>query len=169
MEMDGHEVKVVSIRLVEEPPLYSKEKITSPEDVLKVLGRELRQYDRELLCVLNLGMDGAVINMNVVSMGSLTSCMVHPREVFKSAVLSNASHIILVHNHPSGDCEPSQEDKDMTEVLAKCGKLLDIPVVDHVIVSRDDLYSFKESGLMLGIHSNLKALAQISEYKHLSR
>lgn len=167
--MDSHEVKVVSVRLVEDPPLYSKEKITSPEDVLKVLGKELRQYDRELLCVLNLGAKGSVINMNIVSMGTLTSSLVHPREVFKSAVLSNAAQIILVHNHPSGDCEPSEEDKDITQWLVKCGKLLDIPVKDHVIVSRDAFYSFKKTGLMLEIHSKLEALEQISEYKYLSR
>lgn len=97
-------LKVVSIRLVEEPPLFSDKEIHSPKDVIKVMGEYLKSFDRELFCVLNLKTQGQVINMNIVSMGSLNLSIVEPRETFKSAILSNASGIILLHNHPSGVC-----------------------------------------------------------------
>lgn len=105
-----HELKVVSIRLVDEPPLFSSSQLTSPKEVFELMGRELQTYDRELFCVLNLRTNNQVINMNVVSVGTLNTALAHPREVFKSAILSNADGIILLHNHPSGSCDPSRED-----------------------------------------------------------
>ena len=95
----AHELKVVSIRLVDDPPLFSKKGIKTSRDVIEVMGAELRKYDRELFCVLNLRTKGQVINMNIVSMGTLNLSLIHPREVFKSAVLSNAFSILLLHNH----------------------------------------------------------------------
>ena len=96
-----NELKVVSIRLVDEPPLFSKRELTPPKAVSEFMGQELQKYDREFFCVLNLKTNNQVINMNVVSVGTLNTALAHPREVFKSAVLSNAAGIILLHNHPS--------------------------------------------------------------------
>ena len=99
---NAHELEVVSIRLVDEPPLLSEKLIKTSRDVIEVMGEHLQKYDRELFCILNLRTKGQVINMNIVSMGTLNLSLVHPREVFKSAILSNAAGIILLHNHPSG-------------------------------------------------------------------
>lgn len=140
-----HELKVVSIRMVEELPLFSASPIRSAYDAVEVMAKELQKYDRELFCILNLQTNGKVINMNVVSMGTLKMAVVSPREVFKTAVLSNAAFILLLHNHPFGDCLPSKEDMQTTERLIECGKLMDIPVVDHVITGRGgSYYSFLE-------------------------
>lgn len=103
-----HKLDVVSIRLVEEPPLCSSRELRNPCDVAEVLQNFLKDCDREVFCVLNLRTKGQVININVVGVGTLNSVLIHPREVFKSAILSNASNIILAHNHPSGDPEPSR-------------------------------------------------------------
>ena len=83
----------------------------------------LKDCDREMFCILNLRTKNQVINVNVVGMGTLNSVLVHPREVFKSAILSNASSIILAHNHPSGDPEPSRHDIEVTKRLAEAGNL----------------------------------------------
>lgn len=144
-----HELKVVSIRMVDELPLFSARPIRSAYDAVDVMAKELQKYDRELFCILNLQTNGKVINMNVVSMGTLNTAVVSPREVFKTAILSNAASILLVHNHPSGECSPSKEDMQVTERLIECGKLIDIPVVDHVITGREgSYYSFLEHELL---------------------
>ena len=140
-----NELKVVSIRLVDEPPLFSSSKLTSPEAVFKLMGKELQAYDRELFCVLNLRTNNQVINMNVVSVGTLNTALAHPLEVFKSAILSNADGIILLHNHPSGSCAPSREDCRVTKRLLEAGELMGIPVKDHVIVAGNEYYSFLEN------------------------
>ena len=138
-----HELKVVSIRLVDEPPLFSSSQLTSPKEVFELMGRELQTYDRELFCVLNLRTNNQVINMNVVSVGTLNTALAHPREVFKSAILSNADGIILLHNHPSGSCAPSREDCRDTKRLMQARQLMGIPVKDHVIVAANEYYSFR--------------------------
>lgn len=94
-----HKIDVVSIRLVEEPPLYSSKKLKNSCDVAELFQDFLKDCDREMFCILNLRTKSQVINVNVVGMGTLNSVLVHPREVFKSAILSNASNIILAHNH----------------------------------------------------------------------
>ena len=92
-----HEIKVVNVRLVKEPSLYSSDPIRSPEDVLKVIAGELATYDREVFLILNLKTNGQVINMSVCSIGTLNASLVSPREVFKSAILSNAGAFICLH------------------------------------------------------------------------
>ena len=121
-----------------------------PEDVLKVIAGELTTYDREVFLILNLKTNGQVINMSVCSVGTLNASLVSPREVFKSAILSNAAAFICAHNHPSGTLEPSQEDKDITGRLMECGKLLDIAMLDHIIIAGEtgEMYSFRQEGLM---------------------
>ncbi len=145
MEDKTNELKVVSIRLVDEPPLLSETPVNSPKSAIALLGEDLRSYDREIVSVLNLNAKGGVINENLVSMGSLSNAIVAPREIFKSAILSNASDIILLHNHPSGDPTPSEEDFSVTERLGKCGELLGIRLMDHIIIGgRYRYYSFNE-------------------------
>ena len=105
-----NELEVVNIRLVKEPSLYSEKILDSPQAVVELMAKELAQYDREVFCVLNMKNNGQVINMNMVSVGSINASLVIPREVFKSSILANASAIIGLHNHPSGNVEPSKED-----------------------------------------------------------
>lgn len=92
--------------MVKEPSLYSTEKIRSPEDVLRVIAKELATYDREVFAVLNLKTNGQPINLNICSMGTLDTSVVSPREVFKSCILSNCAAFIGIHNHPSGSLTP---------------------------------------------------------------
>ena len=115
-----NEVSVVNVRLVKEPSLYSPEPIHSPQDVLNVIAKELSQYDREVFAILNLKSNGQVINLNIASVGTLDTAMVSPREIFKASILSNAGAFIAVHNHPSGNVEPSQEDFATTKRLQEC-------------------------------------------------
>ena len=145
-----NELKVVNVRLVREPSLYSDEPIKTPQDVLKLIAKELSLYDREVFLILNLKYNGQVINMNICSVGTLNASLVSPREVFKSSILSNAGAFIAIHNHPSGNLSPSEEDKQLTKRLAECGRLLDIRLIDHIIVAGEtgEMFSFKEEGLM---------------------
>lgn len=151
---NDQKVDVVNIRMVKEPSLYSPEKIRSPEDVLKVIAKELATYDREVFAVLNLKTNGQAINLNICSQGTLDASVVSPREVFKSCILSNSAAFIAIHNHPSGSrgCEisPSQEDKDVTKRLLSCSELLGVKMLDHIIVAGEtgDIYSFKSEGLL---------------------
>ena len=93
--------------------------------------------------------NGEVIGINTVSMGSLTSSVVHPRECFKPAILSNAAALICGHNHPSSDCQPSREDRALTTRLVEAGKLLGIAVLDHIIIGGESKYfSFADEGLL---------------------
>ena len=145
-----NEIQVVNIRMVKEPSLYSTEKITSPEDVKKVIAKELATYDREVFAVLNLKTNGQPINLNICSVGTLDASVVSPREVFKSTILSNSAAFIAIHNHPSGSISPSQEDKDVTRRLLACSELLGVRMLDHIIVAGEtgDIYSFKSEGLL---------------------
>lgn len=144
-----HELKNVAIRMVEAPPLYSEESLECPDDVVRVLGKELEGYDREVVCVVNLRNDLAPINMNIVSMGSLRASIVSAREVFKSSILSNASYIMLVHNHVSGRLVPSKYDISVTGQMAQAAELLDIPLIDHVILGqRGEFFSFRSNGML---------------------
>ena len=145
-----NELKVVNIRLVKEPSLYSTEKIATPDDVLKVIAKELSTYDREVFAILNLKSNGQVINLNICSVGTLNASMISPREVFKSSILSNAAAFIAIHNHPSGSPQPSEEDRTVTKRLAECGKMMDIRMLDHIIVAGESaqMMSFKSEGLM---------------------
>lgn len=135
----------VAIRMVEQPPLYSKEPMDSPQAAIRVMQDFLKQMDRELFCIVNLQADLRPVNMNIVSVGALDHALIHPREVFKSAILSNASGMLLIHNHPSGSLTPSKADIAVTDRLQKAGAILGIQIYDHIIVSREKAYySFQE-------------------------
>lgn len=150
------ELKIVSVRLAEERSLFSPSPIRTQEDAVKLMGRELSQYDREVLCVLNLNTQGQAINMNIASMGTINASLAVPREIFKASILSNAASIILMHNHPSGDATPSAQDHEITRRLVKCGNLLGIRVLDHLIVGGGSgtFYSFLEQGAMPQLDQN---------------
>ncbi len=124
-----------------------RSQIRSPQDVFNVVHGFLGDADREYFLILTLNTKNNITGINVVSIGSLNSSLVHPREVFKAAILGNAAAIILVHNHPSGDPAPSAEDLEITRRLVEAGKLLGIEVLDHVIIC-DCWVSLKERGVV---------------------
>lgn len=145
-----YELEVVNIRLVKEPSWYSEVPLRKTKDAAELMAREFADYDREVFCILNLASDGKVINMNIVSMGTLNASLVSPREVFKSSILSNAASIIAVHNHPSGCVNPSKQDKLITQRLREAGGLMDIELLDHIIVGGKNrqYYSFREENIL---------------------
>jgi len=158
-----NKLKNVAIRMVKAPPLYSDEQIISPKDVVRVLGKELEDYDKEVLCVVNFRGDGRPINMNIVSMGTVSGSIAEPREIFKSSILSNAAQFMLLHNHPSGNPEPSRADMKVTERTFIASELMGIPMMDHIILGRQGAYySFLEHG---GIPDRGKTENMVAERK----
>ena len=156
-------LEVVKIRLVKEEPLMNDRYVTCPEDAVQVLSDELAEIDREVFAVLNFNTDGSVINMNIVSVGTLNSSMAYPREVFKSSILSNAASVILVHNHPSGHTKPSKADYDITKRLIEAGEILGIDVLDHIIISGQN----KQRNYSLRDHDELgKSYKEIKEKEY---
>lgn len=146
MDYENAGIPVVSIKLVREPSPFEGKTVESISDAKDFIRELIGDCDRELFCVLNLKSNGEVINYNIVSMGTLNSTLISPREVFKASILSNAASIVAFHNHPSGSLQPSCEDRLTTERLVFCGNILDIPLADHIIVGpgKDEYYSFKE-------------------------
>jgi len=117
------------------------EKITSPETVIKLMGEE-GKADREAFWVLHLNTRNKIIEKELVSLGIADSSLVHPREVFKKAILNGAVSIITVHNHPSGDPTPSEEDIEIWARLEKAGKIIGIEVIDNIIITpKGEYYS----------------------------
>lgn len=135
----------VAIRMVEMPPLLSDVPMDGPEAAVKVMADMLEDYDREVVAIVNLQTDGKPINMNVVSMGALDQSIAHPREILKSTILSNASAIMLVHNHPSNKLQPSMDDIATTARVKQLCDLIGVKFLDHIIVGPGrDYYSFHQ-------------------------
>lgn len=158
----------VAIRMVKEPPLYSESPVDSAEAAIKVMRDMFRDYDREVICLVNLKSNMQPINLNIVSMGALDQAMVHPRELLKSTVLSNASSVIIMHNHPSGELSPSRLDISMTDRMQQVFSLMGIDIVDHVIIGdNDNYYSFREHQEMpVGQPHYTAELAEIKLKEH---
>lgn len=119
--------------------------LSCPQDVADFLMPRLRYAAKEQFVVILLNNKNKVIGTEVVSEGSLSSSIVHPREVYAPAILHHAAAIMVAHNHPSGDPKPSTEDTEVTRVLARSGKVLGIPMIDHVIIGDGNYYSFLEN------------------------
>ncbi len=129
-------------------PRQQKLKISSPEVVFRKYGPQLSAYKKEVFLVLLLNSANLLMKEYKISEGTLNASLVHPREVFHPAISDLAASIILVHNHPSGVPNPSREDRQITRQLVEAGKVLDIPVLDHVIIGADGFFSFREEGLI---------------------
>ncbi|MBI5620809.1 DNA repair protein RadC [Candidatus Gottesmanbacteria bacterium] len=121
--------------------------LLSPKDVWEEL-KDIRDNRKEHFVVFFLDTRNQEIKREIISVGSLNANLVHPREVFEPAVRHLAAQIMVAHNHPSGDPEPSEDDLEITKQLVDAGKLLGIEVKDHVIVSKTNLFSFKEQKLL---------------------
>ena len=129
----------------ERPPA---QRIREPEDVLRLFGTRLRDLQVEEFHLVALDSQSQVLRDVLITRGLLNSSLVHPREVFRDAIAEAAAGNILVHNHPSGDPTPSAEDRAATQQLVSAGRLLDVPVYDHVIIAGDRFVSFASAGLL---------------------
>lgn len=145
----GKYIPKIQISMVKE--IYiSKESFKNSAEIAQseIVEKELRHADREKFICLHLNVKNNIISYEVVSIGNLSSSLVHPREVFKGAILANASSVVFLHNHPSGDPQPSSEDKSVTGLLVKAGDILNIRVLDHIIIAGKTYLSFIEQGLI---------------------
>ena len=144
-------INVYSLRLVKESSVtYNLEKpIVNPATAAEIINQvfDMENQPNEVFAILCLNTKNKVAGAHIISQGSLSASIVHPREVFKAALLNNSASIILAHNHPSGDPEPSREDVKTTKRLVEAGEILGIRVLDHVIIGEQYL-SMKEEGLM---------------------
>lgn len=122
--------------------------IRGPDDVVSVLGRKLQHEQREHFLVILINARHEVLGKETISIGSLKASIVHPREVFKPATLQSAASVVLVHNHPSGDPEPSEEDLSITRRLVEAGELIGVSVLDHVIVAGRGVVSLRARQLI---------------------
>ena len=129
-----YKLKEVCIRLAEGHPLYSDRPLSSPAAALDVMKREMSQYDREVLCVVNMDTRLRPINFNIVSVGTIDQSIAAIPNILKSGILSNAGSFLLLHNHPSGEVTPSQDDIQTTRKVIEAGKIMGIPCMDHIVV-----------------------------------
>jgi len=148
-DLKGNYIPKVQVSMVKE--IYiSNTSYHCSEDVAnsEIAEKELRNSDREKFICVHFNINNEIISYEVVSMGSLNSSIVHPREVFKAAILANAASVLFMHNHPSGNTEPSLDDIEITKRLCKAGNILGINILDHLIITRNDYFSFREKGLI---------------------
>jgi len=140
----------VELSMVREIKISGQKYNSSEEVARSEFARSLLKSDREKFICMHLNVKNQIISFEVVSTGSLTSSLVHPREVYKGAILSNSASVIFMHNHPSGDPEPSTDDMEITKRLEKAGNILGINVLDHIIVASGGFYSFRQNKLIGG-------------------
>ena len=143
LEAVGEIVRRLNIEQTE--PKYT---IHGPEDAAHILFPRVKFEQKEHFMLVCLDTKNHVTDISDISVGSLTASVVHPREVFKEAVSRSAASVIIAHNHPSGDPSPSREDIAVTQRLVKAGKVMDIPVLDHIILGNERFVSLKEKGMM---------------------
>ncbi|OME80086.1 DNA repair protein RadC [Paenibacillus sp. FSL A5-0031] len=142
-------LNIVSLKLVKEATLsYQTNVIRKPQDAFQIAKDFFGSEDREHCILICLDTKNKVNAIQTIGIGSLNAAIVHPREVFKVAILSNSASIIFAHNHPSSDCSPSQQDCEITERIKQAGEIIGIELLDSVIVSEENYFSMKEQGLM---------------------
>ena len=128
-----------------EPELKSFD-IKDPESVVKAIRASIKDKAKEHFKLILLNPRNKIIGISTISIGTLNASLVHPREVFKDAIMHTAASVVLAHNHPSGDPEPSEDDITITKRLVEAGKILGIEVIDHIIIGKNDYYSFRAKG-----------------------
>jgi DNA repair protein RadC len=133
---------------ISQSSLNKKMKITSPTDVCNIFMDELRYEMKEKFIIILLNTKSEIISKEIISIGNLNSSIVHPREVYKYAIKKSAASILFIHNHPSGNPMPSENDKEITKRLTEVGDIIGIKVVDHIIIGNNQHFSFKEHNLI---------------------
>lgn len=122
--------------------------IQDPQSVVKAIQTSIKDKAKEHFKLILLNTRNKIIGISTISIGTLNSNLVHPREVFKEAIAHSAASVVLAHNHPSGEPEPSEYDLIITKRLTESGKILGIEVLDHIIITKDGFFSFKDRGLI---------------------
>jgi DNA repair protein RadC len=122
--------------------------IKDPQSVVKAIRASIKDKAKEHFKLILLNPRNKIIGISTISIGTLNTSLAHPREIFKEAIIHNAMSVVLAHNHPSGDPEPSEDDLTITKRLAEAGKILGIEVIDHIIIGKINFCSFKEKGLL---------------------
>jgi DNA repair protein RadC len=144
----------MTYQIVSERQAYNPGRIKKPEDIFNLLKR-YQNSQKEMFIVITLTNAHEPISVSIASIGTVNNTLVHPREVYVRAIHDMASAIIFCHNHPSGNLEPSVEDKEITERLCHAGKILGIFVVDHILFSKNGFKSFREEGIIKTIEEKL--------------
>jgi DNA repair protein RadC len=139
----------LSKRLLKENIEMEKERvkknaITSPSEIVKFIQSEIEDYSKEHFFVISFDVRNRILGIDKTSKGTLSASLVHPRETFESAIRRHAAQIIVAHNHPSGDCEPSEDDVRITKRLYEAGKIMGIELLDHIVVTKDNYTSLKD-------------------------
>ncbi len=129
-------------------PRKSRQEISNPDDIVQLFMEKMRYYKKEHFHVLLINAKGQILEETEVSIGDLNSTLIHPREVFSQAIKRSAAAVLFVHNHPSGDPRPSQQDLDTTKRLVEAAEILGIHVLDHIIIGDGRYLSLKSQGLM---------------------
>lgn len=148
---NSFKLKQAAIRMVSAQPIKSAEPLCSPEVAIRVMDQELKDYDREVVCIVNLKSDLTPINFNIVSMGTLDESLVHPREMLKSMILSNSAKVMMLHLHPSGSLTPSKDDIAITDRMHQVCSLVGVQLLDHIIIGGNNdksYYSFMEKSVL---------------------
>lgn len=141
------EINLISLKVIREKSIgYTFNPILKPEDIFKMVKGLIGDADREYFLVINVDVKNKPTSIEITSIGTLTEANIHPREIFKSAIITNSNKIILSHTHPSGNPEPSYEDRKVTKNLQNAGKIIGIPILDHIIIGEDHYFSFAENG-----------------------
>ena len=126
----------------------TNKKVRSARDVFEYMDGRIPDETREHLFLLHLNTKNRIMRHDIISVGTLNASLIHPREIYKSAIRESSHAIILVHNHPSGDVEPSNADKQVTTILKQAGSILQIELLDHVIIGKDTWFSFREHAML---------------------
>lgn len=140
----------ISKRLIKEESLNKHKSIIvrSPKDIFPLLKEKIINFHKEYYMAVSLDNRNKIISIDIISIGTLNSSLIHPRETFEVAIKNHAGSIIICHNHPSGELIPSEDDVAVTNSLVKAGKLLGIEVADHLIITKDGYFSFKEKKII---------------------
>lgn len=149
-DAETYGLRVVSVRLAEDAPIMSGNPVRTPLDAVELIGREMCGLDREVVCILHLMADGTPISCTFASMGAADQSLAHPRELLKAAILSNATGMILIHNHPSGDVGCSELDTVLTQRIVDVCDLIEIPLLDSIIVGGNNAnyFSYREGNVL---------------------
>lgn len=144
-------VDFISLKIYREKTVeYESKGITNPDRAFEAISNIIDNTDRECFGVIMMNNANEINSFEICSVGTVNMTLAHPREVFKGAILSNASKIMLFHTHPSNTIEPSQTDIDTTKELIEASKILQIPIIDHIITCERGYFSFAEHGILFG-------------------
>jgi DNA repair protein RadC len=145
--MSLYKKSLVRVQLVREKS--PRKLVSSPALAVELVKNEMQSFDREYLVCVYLDTSNRVAAIEESAKGTIDRAPVCPRDIFKSGILSNSSSLIVLHNHPSGSCKPSEDDIKATDILKKAGELIGIALIDHIIVGAEGgYYSFQENGLI---------------------